>query len=79
MWEYGDMNRENAMETLYSVEEAARRLGGISVWTLYSWLSKKKLRGTKVGARTIIRESDLQAFLSACNPEPAMSAPEPRQ
>jgi excisionase family DNA binding protein len=52
------------MEILLSVEQAAERLGGISKWTVHAWLSKGKLR------RTMIRESDLQAFISACNPEP---------
>jgi len=65
------------METgkLYSVEDAAVFLGGISKWTVHAWLAKGKLRRTKVGSRTMIRERDLQAFLSACNPE--ASAPEP--
>ena len=47
------------MELLVSVEEAGRRLGGISKWTIHSWLSKGKLRRTKVGSRTMIRESEL--------------------
>jgi excisionase family DNA binding protein len=38
------------MENLLSVEEAARRLGGISKWTVHAWLAKGKLRRTKVGA-----------------------------
>jgi len=48
------------VENLLSVEEAARRLGGISKWTIHSWLSQGKLRRTKVGRRTMIRESELQ-------------------
>lgn len=47
------------MESLFSVEEAARRLGGISKWTVHAWLSQGKLRRTKVGGRTMIRESEL--------------------
>ena len=31
------------METLLSVEEAARKLGGISRWTIRAWLGKGKL------------------------------------
>jgi excisionase family DNA binding protein len=58
-----------------SVEQAAERLGGISKWTVHAWLSKGKLRRTKVGSRTMIRESDLQAFIDGCNPE----LPEPSQ
>jgi excisionase family DNA binding protein len=55
---------------LYTVEGAAAFLGGISKWTVHVWLAKGKLRRTKVGARTMIRECDLQAFLASCNPEP---------
>jgi len=55
------------------LEGAAAFLGGISKWTVHAWLAKGKLRGTKVGARTMIRECDLQAFLASCNPEPAGS------
>jgi excisionase family DNA binding protein len=49
------------METdrLLSVEDAAKRLGGISKWTVHAWLSQGKLRRTKVGGRTMIRESEL--------------------
>lgn len=47
------------MEQLLSVDEAARRLGGISKWTVHAWLSKGKLQRTKVGGRTMIRESEL--------------------
>ena len=47
------------MENLLSVSEVARQLGGISKWTVYAWLSQGKLRRTKVGGRTMIRESEL--------------------
>ena len=47
---------ENA---LISVPEAAKRLGGISTWTVYAWLSQGRLQRTKVGGRTMIRESEL--------------------
>jgi excisionase family DNA binding protein len=47
------------METLLSVEEAARRLGGISKWTIHAWLSQGRLQRTKVGGCTMIRESEL--------------------
>ncbi len=68
------------METgrLYSVEDAALFLGGISKWTVHAWLAKGKLRRTKVGSRTMIRECDLQAFLASCNPEPAAPVPAAR-
>lgn len=51
------------MDTLLSVEEAARRLGGISKWTVHAWLAKGRLRRTKVGSRTMIRESELQRVI----------------
>jgi excisionase family DNA binding protein len=57
-------------DRLYSVEDAAQYLGGLSKYTIHAWLSSGKLRRTKVGARTMIRESDLQAFIASCNDEP---------
>lgn len=53
------------METgkLYSVKDAAAFLGGISKYTIHAWLSTGKLRRTKVGSRTMIRESELQRVI----------------
>jgi excisionase family DNA binding protein len=51
------------MDTLLSIEEAARQLGGISKWTIHAWLAKGKLRRTKVGSRTMIRESELERVI----------------
>ena len=51
------------METLLSVDEAARRLGGLSKHTINSWLSSGKLKRTKVGSRTMIRESELERII----------------
>jgi excisionase family DNA binding protein len=47
------------LERLLSVEETAKALGGISKWTVHAWLSQGKLQRTKVGGRTMIRESEL--------------------
>lgn len=47
------------LDRLLSVDEAAARLGGISKWTVRAWLSQGRLSRTKVGARTMIRESEL--------------------
>jgi excisionase family DNA binding protein len=52
-----------SVDTLYSVEDAAKRLGGISKWTVHAWLSQGKLQRTKVGGRTMIRESELQKVI----------------
>lgn len=62
------------MDTLLSVEEVARRLGGISKWTVHAWLAKGKLRRTKVGARTMIRESELQRVIHDQTPVGAGNA-----
>jgi excisionase family DNA binding protein len=51
------------LENLLSVEEAAKRLGGISKWTVHAWLSQGRLQRTKVGSRTMIRESELQKVI----------------
>src|SRR5215469_11852641 len=59
------------MEQLLSVEEAARRLGGISKWTVHAWLSQGRLRRTKVGGRTMIRESELKKVVEDGGVSPA--------
>lgn len=63
------------MDALISVNEAARRLGGISKWTIFSWLSKGRLRRTKVGGRTMIRESELQKVIEEGGKSPARPRP----
>jgi excisionase family DNA binding protein len=65
-------------QALLSVEEAAQRLGGVSRWSIYAWLSQGRIRKTKVGSRVMIDESDLQAFVAACNPESAVPTPKDR-
>jgi excisionase family DNA binding protein len=52
------------MENLYSVSEAARRLGGLSPYTIHSWLSKGKLKRVKLGGRTLIAESELERLIA---------------
>jgi excisionase family DNA binding protein len=59
------------MERLYSVEDAAQLLGGISKWTVYAWLSQGKLQRTKVGGRTMIRESELKRVMNDGGKSPA--------
>jgi excisionase family DNA binding protein len=53
------------VEKLYSIEDAAKALGGLSPGTISVWLSQGKLKRTKVGRRTMIAESELQRFLQA--------------
>ena len=35
------------LETLYSVEEAAKKLGGVSKFTIYAWMSRGTLERTE--------------------------------
>jgi excisionase family DNA binding protein len=63
---------------LHTVESAAAFLGGVSKWTVHAWLAKGKLRRTKVGSRTMIREADLEAFVAACNPASVAAPPNDR-
>lgn len=53
------------IEMLYSVPEAAKLLGNISVWTVRSWLSKGVLSKVKIGSRTMIKESELVRLIEA--------------
>lgn len=61
------------MEKLLSVPQAAALLGGISKWTVHAWLSQGKLQRTKVGGRTMIRESELQRVIQDGGKSPGPS------
>jgi excisionase family DNA binding protein len=74
------------MENLLSVREVARRLGGISVFTVHTWLSQGRLRRTKVGSRVMVRESELERFVALGDgakgpgrPRPQKQEQEPQQ
>ena len=62
---YLDLGRgDGKWKCILSVEEAARRLGGLSKYTIHAWLEfAGELRRTKVGSRTMIRESELQRVI----------------
>jgi excisionase family DNA binding protein len=62
------------MDSLLSVEEAAKRLGGLSKHTIYAWLSNGRLRRTKIGSRTMIRESELQKVIHEEQPKELLTA-----
>lgn len=53
-------------DELFSVPETARRLGGVSTWTVYAWLSQGRLQRTKVGSRTMVSASAIREFLNQC-------------
>ena len=59
------------MDNLLSVAEAAKRLGGLSKWTIHAWLSQGRLQRTKVGGRTMIRESELQKVIQEGGKSPS--------
>jgi excisionase family DNA binding protein len=61
---------EVGLEKLFSIPKAAEQLG-ISVFTVQCWLSKGKLLRTKVGNRTMIRESELEKLLEDGGKSPA--------
>jgi excisionase family DNA binding protein len=56
-----------SLETLYSVQEAAKKLGGVSKFTLYAWMRRGMLERTRVGGRVMIRESSLLKLLQRSN------------
>ena|SRR5436309_3841392 len=50
-------------DRLHSIPSASHWFGGISPATVRAWLSRGWLKRTKVGRRTMIRESELQRFV----------------
>ena len=58
------------LENLLSIEECAKRLR-ISKFTIQGWLSKGRLERTKVGARTMVSESELQKVIQVGGKSPA--------
>jgi excisionase family DNA binding protein len=58
-------------DRLLSVKDAAAYLGGISPYTIHAWLSKGKLRRSKVGGRTMVRVSELDRVIEDGGKSPA--------
>jgi excisionase family DNA binding protein len=61
-------------QALLSVEQAAQRLGGVSRWSIYAWLSQGRIRKTKVGSRVMIGESDSTSIRCRVQPRAACTA-----
>jgi excisionase family DNA binding protein len=59
------------MDTLLSVEEAAKRLGGISKWTVHAWLSKGRLPPRRTGKAGKQAKSAREGTCGAANLKPA--------
>ena len=57
---------------LLTTKEAAEVLR-VSHWTVSAWLSQGKLQRTKVGSRTMIRESELQRVIEDGGKSPGRS------
>lgn len=57
------------MVRVYSVDEAAEALR-LSHWTIRSWIRSGKLRSSRVGARRVIRESELKRLIVDDPPKP---------
>lgn len=60
------------MEPLCSVKEAAKLLGGLSPWTIYSWMSQGRLRRIRVGRRVMVSTRELERFVAEGNPDDAL-------
>jgi excisionase family DNA binding protein len=58
-------------DKLYSVEAACEYLGGVSRWSVWAWLSQRRIMRTKVGRRTFIRESELRKLIRDGESSPA--------
>ncbi len=50
---------ERPTQMLYSVRDAARELGGISVWTLRKHISQGTVRPTRLGRRVFLSAEEL--------------------
>lgn len=59
------------LETMFSVTDAAKILGGVSKFTIYAWMSKGLLERTRVGGRVMVRESSLLKLLEQGNQQEA--------
>lgn len=50
-------------DPLFSISDSARYLGGISPWTVRSYITRGLLVRSKVGGRTFVRESELRRII----------------
>jgi excisionase family DNA binding protein len=56
-----------ALPKVYDVPEAAAAMK-VSEWTVWKWIQTGKIRGTKIGDRRVIRESELERLLKDDDP-----------
>jgi excisionase family DNA binding protein len=60
------VGEQEPLDRLFSVKETARRLGGVSPWTVRAWITQGRLEKTKVGARTMVSARAIRDFLDQC-------------
>lgn len=58
-------------DRLFSTQDAAQYLGGVSPYSIHSWSSKGLLIRTKIRARTFYRQSELDRFIREGGKAPA--------
>jgi hypothetical protein len=54
------MNTGGENSRLYSLAEAAQKLGGVSVWTLRKHRSRGTLRVTDIGRRVLVPAEEIE-------------------
>jgi hypothetical protein len=54
-----EISQANTSRALYSLENASRTLGGISIWTLRKHVAQGTVRVTKLGRRVFVSAEEL--------------------
>jgi excisionase family DNA binding protein len=65
-------------DRLFSVKDAAAYLGGLSAYTISAWLSQERLRRTKIGSRTMVKQSELDRLVAAGDGGKSAGRPRPQ-
>jgi hypothetical protein len=55
------------LEVLNSVPETAKKLGGVSPWSVRAWLRDGRLERTKVANRTMVSDRAILEFIERSN------------
>jgi len=56
-------NSQNEHETLHGLDRVAKRLD-VSVWTVRRWVQTGQLASVRLGARRLIRESEIERVIA---------------
>lgn len=57
-------NTDRAAPLAHEIRQAGERLGGLGKTTMFALIKAGELRSIKIGARTLIPESELQRFIN---------------